>query len=246
MPPTWALSRGRRPGRSSSTGPCRSTRSARPRPSRRPACCRSCDPSTPGLEALPEITLTPRRRARWPAASSCGRRRACPRPADLYRLRDPDGALVAIASRSGRTGSRRTRSSSARRPAVAPGAPDAALMQVVAGVDALAPDLGPIVRRRRRVRRPPSRPPLPAGATRRARRAPAARARRSSPSTTTPTRSSPGGAAAAHRPGGASGTAGRRRRRGHGRPALRRGAAADAYDAFVERIRARARARRAS
>ena len=165
----------------------RSTRSVRPRRNAE-GLLPLLRPIDAGLERCP-ITLTPRSA---PVARGQFVRPTAglSEPAELYRLRGPDGALVAIASRSGTTASRRTRCSSARRPPSRPRrAPDG---RYAGRRRRRCPHAGPGpgVRRRRRLRRPPSRPPLPAPSDSWRRRPPARRVRPSSPSTTIPTRSS--------------------------------------------------------
>ncbi len=58
-------------------------------------------PIDAGLDALPEITLTPEETRQVALGQFVRPSTGLPEPADLYRLRGPDGALVAIASRSG-------------------------------------------------------------------------------------------------------------------------------------------------
>ena len=66
------------------------------------ACVPLLRPIDAGLERLPGGHARPRTRSRpSPAASSCGRRRAAGPGRALPARRDPDGALVAIASRRG-------------------------------------------------------------------------------------------------------------------------------------------------
>ena len=82
-----------------------------------------------------------RRRGRRPslAASSSARRAACPDPAEHYRLRDADGTLVAIASATGGRLAPDKVFVAPARPRPPRRSPDAG-MDVVEGIDALAPD----------------------------------------------------------------------------------------------------------
>jgi tRNA pseudouridine55 synthase len=58
-------------------------------------------PIDAGLEALPEITLTPEETRQVARGQFVRPTAGLSEAAELYRLRDPDGTLVAIASRSG-------------------------------------------------------------------------------------------------------------------------------------------------
>ena len=101
-------------GRSGSRTPSRSTTCARPRPPGPRAWSRSLRPIDAGLEAFPEVALTAAEVDAVARGQFVPPSAGLPPAAEHYRLRGPDEALVAIATRRGR-GSR-PRRCSPRRP----------------------------------------------------------------------------------------------------------------------------------
>ena len=123
--------------------PSRSTRCAtRPPPGRR-ASCRCSARSTPGLDAFPDVALTAEETLAVARGQFVSPAAGLPGPSEHYRLRGPDGALVAIATSSRRTAGTGQGVRVARRRSRAAGSLTPA-MRVVDGVDALPPEAGPV------------------------------------------------------------------------------------------------------
>ena len=101
MPPTSAPSCGRPRGRSSSATPSRSTRCATRPPPGRTGLLPLLRPIDTGLEAFPEVALTAEETLAVARGQFVSPAAGLPGPSDHYRLRGPDGALVAIATSSG-------------------------------------------------------------------------------------------------------------------------------------------------